>query len=250
MYFKHPLFNLYYAKYGDQNKTLIILPGWGDTRKTFSYLIDNLKDNYTVYIFDYPGFGKTHFPQTNLTIYDYVKVFYDFLNDKKIINPTIIGHSFGGRMIILLSSIYQVHFEKIILMDSAGIKNFSIKKLIKKYLYKFLKKLKFLFKDKQKYLNKLLSIFGSTDFKNIDINMQKTFINIVNTNLKDKIKNIHDETIIIWGKNDLETPFKDAIYFNKTIQNSYLFPIEKSGHFPYLDYPQLVLNIIIAFLEY
>ena len=79
--------------------------------------------------------------------------------------------------------------------------------------------------------------------------MQKTFINIVNTNLIKYIPSIKDETLIIWGRNDYETPFKDAIKFNKLISNSYLIPIENVGHFPYLEYPALINNIIYEYLK-
>ena len=251
MYYKHNLFNLYYEKYGNSNSnnTIIILPGWGNNRKTWDYFINFFSDYFTIYIFDYPGFGNTIFPNHNLTIYDYAKVFKDFIIGKNIHNPIIIGHSFGGRLIILLNHLYHLNFKKIILMDSAGIKNFSFKKTFRKYLYKFLKKLKFFFKDNEKYLHKLLSCFGSTDFKNINPAMQKTFINIVNTNLIKYIPSIKSETLIIWGEYDTETPFKDAIKFNKLIHNSYLIPIDNAGHFPYLEYPSLINNIIFEYLK-
>ena len=249
MYFKHSLFNLYYEKYGNMDKVLIILPGWGDNRLTWNYFINNFKQYFTIYIFDYPGFGNSSFPKKDLTINDYAKVFHDFFQTKNIKNPIILGHSFGGRLIILLSTLYRQKFHKIILMDSAGIKHFSLKKTLKKYLYKFLKKFKFLFHNQDKYLHKLLCIFGSSDYQKINPIMQKTFINIVNTNLIKYIKNISSETLIIWGYNDLETPFKDAIKMNKLIHNSYLIPIAQSGHFPYLDYPSLIYNILYEYLK-
>lgn len=249
MYFKHEIFNLFYMKYGNKGKTIIILPGWGDNRETFNYLIDKFKDYFTIYTFDYPGFGKTPFPNNNITINDYAQVFNDFLDEFNIEKPIIIGHSFGGRLIILLNRLYQKRFSKIIFIDSAGIKNFSFKKTLKKYLYKFLKKLRFLFINKQKYLNYLLKIFGSRDYLNINPCMQKTFINIVNTNLKPYLKEIKDETLIIWGKLDQETPFSDALKFNKLIKNSYLIPIENSYHFPYLDYPYHFYLILYEYLK-
>ena len=43
MYYKNGSFEIYYEKYGNKKNTILILPGWGDTRKTFNYLIDNLK---------------------------------------------------------------------------------------------------------------------------------------------------------------------------------------------------------------
>lgn len=249
MYYSNNVFNLYYEKYGNKDKKLVILPGWGDNRKTWDYFINIFSAYFTIYIFDYPGFGNTKFPNNDLTISDYARVFNNFLDDNNILNPIIIGHSFGGRLIILLSHLYKKRFHKIILMDSAGIKNFSFSKTIKKYLYKFLKKCKFFFKDKNKYLHKLLSIFGSNDFKNINPNMQRTFINIVNTNLIKYIPSIKNETLIIWGKNDTETPFKDAIKFNKLIPNSYLIQVDNSGHFPYLDYPYLINDIIYEYVK-
>ncbi len=58
MFFEYNNISLYYEKYGNSKNVIIILPGWGDTRKTFNYLIDLLKDYYTIYILDYPGFPK------------------------------------------------------------------------------------------------------------------------------------------------------------------------------------------------
>ena len=52
-------FNIYYEQYGTGNDSIIILPGWGDTRSTFYQIIEVLKCFYTIYIVDYPGFGKS-----------------------------------------------------------------------------------------------------------------------------------------------------------------------------------------------
>ena len=65
--------NFYYEKYGNNEKILLILPGWGETRKTFNYYIKNLQDKFTIYIFDYPGFGNSKIPNKVLTIDDYAK---------------------------------------------------------------------------------------------------------------------------------------------------------------------------------
>ena len=68
MIFKHKNLSFYYEMYGNSNKTILILPGWGDTRKTFSNIIYSFKDQYTVYILDYPGFGNSPFPKHDLTL--------------------------------------------------------------------------------------------------------------------------------------------------------------------------------------
>ena len=71
MYFTYKYTKIYYEKHGNNKKVILIFPGWGDNRKTFYKMIDDLKDDFTIYIFDYPGFGNSPIPHKDLTIYDY-----------------------------------------------------------------------------------------------------------------------------------------------------------------------------------
>ena len=136
--------NLYYEKYGTKEQTIVILPGWGNTRKTFDYLINYLKDYFTIYILDYPGFGNSTLPNKSLTIYDYADLIYEFINSLNITNPILIGHSFGGRIISLLNN-YDLKIKKLLLIDIAGLKpKFNLKLFCKTKLYKLLKLFRFI----------------------------------------------------------------------------------------------------------
>ena len=92
MYFNTKNMSIYYEKYGNKNKTILILPGWGNTRTTFTNIINYFKDKYTIYIIDYPGFGNSPIPNQDLTIYDYANIVRDFLEEIQIINPIIIAN--------------------------------------------------------------------------------------------------------------------------------------------------------------
>ena len=244
--------SIYYEKYGkNKKKSIIIFPGWGDNRKTFDSIIELLKNMYTIYIFDYPGFGKSTIKNETLTIYNYAEIFRDFIKKNNIKNPIVIGHSFGGRIIILLSAKYNIKFDKIILMSSAGIKQESSKIKLKTKIYKFLKKIsRFLPKRiKNKYINFLIKIFGSNDFKSVPNNLKNTFINIVNEDLKKYLTNINEETLILWGENDIDTPIKDAYIMNSLIKNSGLVIINNTSHFFFLEKKRYVNRIIITYLK-
>ena len=78
--------------------------------------------------------------------------------------------------------------------------------------------------------------------------MHQTFKNIVNENLKKYIKYIKEETLILWGEHDLDTPLKDAMYLNKKIKNSALITLPRAGHFSYIEYRELTINIIEKFI--
>jgi len=250
MYLKIHNLNIYYEKYGNSKNTILILPGWGDTRKTFSYLIDYLKNYFTIYILDYPGFGNSNFLDT-LDIYEYSDIINEFVTLLHLENSILIGHSFGGRIISLLTTKYNILYKKIILINVAGLKEHNIKLFFKTIIYKILKKIKYLLPNKLKikYQNYLFHKFASNDYKNLDKNLYKTFQNVVKVNLKPYYKKINIDTLILWGEKDTITPISMAYKLKKLIKNSYLIKLSFLHHFPYLENPYLVSQIIYNYLK-
>lgn len=237
-------------KYGNKNKVLLILPGWGNTTKTFYSIINHFKDDFTIYTLDYPGFGKSPIPTKDLTIYNYTDLIINFLKDNKIINPIIIAHSFGGRITTLLTGYYKINISKLILFDIASIKQKkSIKTKLKEKIYKTLKHIINILPNKEKFQNKLINYFGSTDYKSLPPTMHKTFINIINEDLTKYLKYIQSETLLIWGEKDQDTPLKDAYKMNNLIKESALIIYPNASHYSYLDYPILTNNIINEFIK-
>lgn len=250
MYLKIKDLSIYYEKYGTKKQTILILPGWGDNRKTFSYLINYLKNYFTIYILDYPGFGKSSFNKT-LDIFLYTEIIKDFIIKLNLENSILIGHSFGGRIISILTTKYNLKFKKIILINVAGLKEHNCKLIFKKVIYKLLKKIKYLLPNKLKikYQNYLFEKFASTDYKVLDKKLYKTFQNIIKVNLKKYYKQINIDTLLLWGKNDTITPISFGYKLNKIIKKSYLIKLDNLNHFPYLENPYLVSNIIYYYLK-
>ncbi len=253
MVFTYEDITLYYEKMGNGKKSIIILPGWGETRSTFTYMIDFLKDYFTVYIVDYPGFGNSPFPNRDLTIYDYSDAIYEWIQDLQVEDPILIGHSFGGRIITTLLGYYHHHsFSNIILMNSAGIRpKRTLEGIFRVYCYKILKKIAKILPKKwgvplQEYL---FSKFASSDYKDLNPNMMKTFRNVVNEDLKPYLKYIQARTLLIWGNLDESTPVKDGYTMNQLIKNSELIILEGTNHFTYLQRPDLINRILYEQLK-
>ena len=251
MYFKSKDIQMYYEKYGNGNDIMLILPGWGETRKTFNKIIEYYKNIYTIYIMDYPGFGNTKFPSGDLTIYDYALLIKEFMISEKISNPVLLAHSFGGRIAIILTGYFNIKKEKMILMDIAGIRRKSIKRWLKQKIYKFRKKCNvFLPKRFRKnYLKCLKNKYGSTDYNSLGKNMIKTFTNVINEDLRKYVNKISSEVLLIWGMRDIDTPLKDGYFFNKKIKDSALIIFPYGTHFTYLEYHIQILSIIDCFVN-
>ena len=249
MYFNNDKISMYYERYGTKKKTIIILPGWGDTRNTFNHIINYFKDKFTIYIFDYPGFGNSKIPDNDLTIYDYALFIINFIEEKNIENPILIAHSFGGRIATLLTGYYKEKIDKQILIDIAGIKHKSIFKLIKQTIYKLLSNIIKIFPNKNILQNKLLKIFASNDYNDLNKEMYTTFKNIVNEDLTNYYKDIDCDTLLIWGELDIDTPLKNALKINKSINNSELIIYKDANHYSYLQYPYLTNRIIEEYIK-
>ncbi|MBQ3307863.1 MAG: alpha/beta hydrolase [Bacilli bacterium] len=251
MFFLYKKQKIYYEKYGNGEKKLIILPGWGEVKYTYSFIMNHFEKDYTIYYFDYPGFGNSPSLNIEFEMNDYALMILSFLKKKRIVNPIILAHSFGGRIASLLLGKYQYFCQKLILVDVAGIKHFSFKIFFKKKIYQLLKILLYLFPDcKRSYFKeKLFHLFSSPDYQKVSLPMRKTFQNIVKKNLKNYYKSINCETLILWGKKDKDTPLKDASILHKMISNSGLVIYQKCGHFSYYELPYNTLLILDSFIK-
>lgn len=220
-----------------QGAPVLLLHGWGGNENSFSELFSFLSQKYYVLSLALPmNLSKPW------TLQDYVTFVISFLKHKKIKKPHIVCHSFGGRVSVELA---QKHAQKIVFIDSAGIKpRFSLKKKLKVWQYKLLK---ILVKWKWISAQKLQS-FGSSDYKQLTSPMKKTFINIVNYNQVKLLKGIENPTLILWGKQDKDTPLYMAKIFHKRIKNSKLI-VEDGGHFAYLKYGRKWAMLIDNFLS-
>ena len=63
------------------------------------------------------------------------------------------------------------------------------------------------------------------------------------------LPNISAPTCIIWGKNDIVTPPNVADEFHKLLPDSSLFWIDKCGHAPMMEHPNLFNEILENWLK-
>ena len=106
-----------------EGELIVLLHGWGSNIKLFANLIDLLSKKYKVAAMDMPGFGESQEPPSAWCVDDYADFVTEFLKAYDTKKVMLLGHSFGGRVIIKLNSRENLPFEitKVILVDSAGI---------------------------------------------------------------------------------------------------------------------------------
>lgn len=246
----------YSINYIDEGEgdSVLLLHGWGSNIKSFSNLINQLKNKYRVLAFDYPGFGESSELDRSFTVDDYVDITIKFLEKLNVDKVILVGHSYGGRIIIKLNSRSKLPFSivKNVLIDSAGLKDKKdIKTKLKIGLFKTLKKLTYLLpieqKTKEQLEHSLKSKFGSKDYSSAPKVLQETLVKSVNEDLTNLLSNM-GETLLIWGDNDKVTPMWMADTMKKNISNSGLVVLH-GGHFSYIDDPIVFSKVIESYFK-
>lgn len=241
------------TEYKDEGKgpVVLLLHGWQDSLKTYDFLVPSLLNKHRVVRLDLPGFGKTETPNKNWNLNSYVEFLKSFI--KKIdINPEIIiGHSFGGRIILKGESNNQFEAEKIVLINSAGLSEANgLKNKVIGFFTKIGKFLTFLpplifWKDDIK--NKLYKKLGSDYLESGE--MKNVFLNVIKEELSSNATKINKPTLLIWGEEDTATPLSDGKKLNKLIENSKLEIIEGASHFVHIEKPKEVIKLINDFIN-
>lgn len=244
--------NINYISEGE-GQNVLILHGWGASIPTMMPIHNHLKDRFKVYTIDLPGFGESDEPKEVWGSHEYadaVKKFIDKMGMKDII---LMGHSHGGRISIVLSSKYPELFKKMVLIDSAGIiPRRKLDYYLKVYSFKALRatyNALFFWIDKEKRLEKFYKKFGSTDYQASKGMMRKILVTVVNDNLRPLLKDIKTETLLVWGRNDEDTPVYMGKIMEQEIKGSGLVVLENAGHYSYLDQMYQFNKVMDSFLK-
>lgn len=234
---------------------ILMLHGWGANIELLQLLADKLVPlGYKTYMFDLPGFGESADPPESHTVFDYANFCIDYLDHHNLDKVYLFGHSFGGRLGLILGSDHADRINKMVLSDSAGIKTeapFYARLKLKTYqsirdgLYAI--GAKSLADNLREAYNKR---YGSTDFQQVSGVMRQTFINVVNQDLLDHAKRVKVSTILIWGDKDEDTPLAHGKQLEQAIPDAALIIHEGAGHYAYLEFPDKTARIMDALFKH
>ena len=226
--------DVYYEDMGKGNAA-VLLHGWGGSSRTMKCVANALYD-MRVISFDFPPFGNSSEPPCDWSLSTYSNMVIACLKSLGIEKASFIGHSFGGRVCIDIASRTDMA-DRVVLVDAAGLRpKLTLKKLINKFRFRLAKK-----------RGKDTSRFYSPDYKALSENMRAVFSRVVSEDLTGRLKDIKSQTLIIWGKDDKETPMYMARKLHRKISGSGLVVLD-GGHFAYLDNLSEFLVIIRAFI--
>jgi len=210
-----------------EGKPLLLLKGTGSiNNETYPYLINQLKETYKVYTFNYPGFCKS----TNARWDDelMIHIIETFCDKLKIKHPVIIGYSIGAYFAIKYTIKYPADVAKLILISPI---TSQFRQSFTHACYSVTTEL---IEEKNKLVKARVKRFSlpieSLSPKKI-YRLVQLYLFIKNIDLSEELKEIDCPTYIFIGEKDrilnVETEIKDA----KLVHNAMLKVYDDDGHY-------------------
>ena len=216
---------------------VVVMHGWGCDHSTVESIARPLAAGMHVYNLDLPGHGQSSEPPAVWGVDEYTRLVEDFIAAMHLGRPSLIGHSFGGRIAILLSSRNEVG--KVMLVDAAGIKpKRPLKYYIKVYSFKTMRHLAYLLMGKEKgaaWVERRRAKTGSADYRNSSPRMRQVMSKVVNEDLRHCMPQIKASVLLVWGERDTATPLSDARTMERLMPEAGLVVFPGAGHYSFLD---------------
>lgn len=229
--------------------TFLILHWWWWSSQSWQKVAKLLNQEwYEVYVPDLPGFGKSVMNRV-YSVEEYAKTIENFVKELKLENIILLGHSNWWRISIELENRWKISISKLFLNNSAWIKHKpTFKQKIARTLAKIFKKLN-KFPGYSFFRKILYKVVGWHDYLNLENEkMKKTFWNMINSDLSEKMTQVKTKTFIIWWDKDTYTPISDWKQTHHLIKNSEFVILKWEKHGIHLQNPQILFKTLKNFL--
>ncbi len=252
---------LFYNKIG-KGQPIIIIHGLLGSSNNWTTFAHSLSENFACYLIDLRNHGKS-FHNDEFNFHVMAQDIINFITEKNISQPIILGHSLGGKLAMYFAQYYDNLINKLIIVDilpdalpldrfgnlfhhllSLNLLDYKSRTAIDQALQKFID----------------LSSFRQFIMKNIGRDKEGKFTWKINLPviaksipmLSEKIlfkKQIIIPTLFIRGALSPYIPEDKIDYAKKMFPHLILSTIAEAGHWVYTDQPKAFTNKVLHFLQ-
>ena len=235
----------------------VLVHGYLGSSEMWTFQKEFFSKDYRVITPALPGFGESHNIRSLDSINKMAKEIINVLDQKKIDKFNLIGHSMGGMIVQEITKLIGDRVNKLICFATGSIGDIpgrfetmdeTMEKLKKEGTQLSFSRvpLKWFVKgDKDK--NYFLC---ENAVKNVSLEAaDNALLAMKNWRGKENLKNIKNETLIIWGDKDTSYNFDQVDTLNKNIKNSRLEIFKDCAHNVHLEQPDQFNNLVKEFIS-
>ena len=231
-----------------EGKPVLALHGWGGAIHSFWPVAEQLAPRgYQVHVLDLPGFGASELPPHPWGVADYSRFVRCYLDSAGIERADLLGHSFGGRISLVLAAEHPDRVRKLVLASSAGIRATpGLRQRVRGAGARAIRTtldqlgLNGLRESLRRRYNER---YASDDYLNAGA-LRETFLRVIDEDLTPYAERIQAPTVLIWGDQDADTPLWQGRRLEQVIPDAGLIVFQGAGHFAYLERLPEYLRIV------
>lgn len=233
---------------------VLLLHGWGASADLMWPLGERLAaSGWRAVVPDLPGFGQSDVPSSAWSVFDYAALVRALLDQLGLARVDVVGHSFGGRLGLVLGADHAARVRKLVLIDSAGIRPPAPRGArLRLNAYKAARDglaavgLRGLAEQLRGWYG---ARYGSADYRSAGP-LRETFVRVVNEDLLGHAARVQAPTLLLWGGADADTPLWMGRRLEQVIPDAGLHVFEGTGHYSYLERLPEAARIIDYFLRH
>lgn len=177
---------------------------------------------------------------------------YDFLQHKGFSNSILVGNSLGGHVGLLFTKNHPELVKALVLTGSSGLyENNMGDGYPKRGDYEYIKaKSEAVFYDPKIATKEIVDeVFKSVNDRNKLVRTLALAKSAIRHNMAKDLPHMNTPTALLWGSQDSVTPPNVAEEFERLLPDAELFWIDKCGHAPMMEHPDLFNEILLAWLQ-
>jgi pimeloyl-ACP methyl ester carboxylesterase len=261
---------LYYYEEG-KGPPLLLIHGFGASTYTWRHVAPGLAKSYRVIAVDLKGFGQSDKPfDGRYSVYDQAELLAQLIEDKDLRDLTLVGHSFGGGVALLLALEANQRLDgritRLVLLDSIAypqnipvffrlldvplVSQLGVRMVPPSVQARVA--LQIAYFDDSKIDPEEIELYAAplktAAGKHAIIHSARQIVPEDIAELSERYKTIDLPTLILWCDHDRIVPLEVGIKLRRTLPNSTLRLIEDCGHMPQEEQPASTLALIKGFI--
>ena len=261
---------LYYTEEG-KGPPLLLIHGFGASTFTWRFVAPELAKSHRVIAVDLKGFGQSDKPfDGRYSVYDQAELLAQLIEDKDLRDLTLVGHSFGGGVALLLALEANQRLDgritRLVLLDSIAFpQNIPVffrlldVPLVSQIGVRMVPPsvqarvaLQIAYFDDSKIDPEEIELYAAplktAAGKHAIIYSARQIVPEDIAELSERYKTIELPTLILWCDHDRIVPLEVGIKLRRTLPNSTLRLVEECGHMPQEEQPASTLALIKGFI--
>lgn len=254
--------NLYYELHGT-GKPLILISGLATSHFIWLPLIEKLKSENQILIFDNRGIGESDNPNQPYSIEDMADDVFALMQNLNLEKPHILGSSMGGAIAQMLAINHGDKIDRLILDSTTAKLNFSaclasdfILSLYKIKMPLEQKALGFIpwlfgsdYLEKKENFQKVIKDFLSNASFPTEVGFKRHLEALKKFDSRNLLEKIQNPTLILRGEKDILIPGDETEVLFQNIPDASFYAFKKTGHSICIEKPDSYAKIVLDFIN-